>query len=98
MIRAARVTLADEPARNELGISVERDPSPNIAHPISLHFGRAILLFRSNEGPDFVALDAAAFQVAKRFILIFGTGAAKIAEQLHDSRPMHARHSRDSAK
>src|ERR1022692_4326779 len=60
-IRTAGVAIANEPARNELRIGIERNPSPNIARALLLHFNGAVLLLRSDERPDSIALHAPRF-------------------------------------
>ena len=89
VICASRVTLADEPARHEFGIGVERNPRPNIARALRFHFRRAVLFFRLNKAPDFIALHALAFHVADRAIVELGACDAGIAEQLVDCVEAH---------
>jgi hypothetical protein len=43
-----------------------------------------MLLFTADETPYFIALNAAAFQIAEGFILIIGTGFADLAEQFYN--------------
>jgi hypothetical protein len=66
VIRAASVTLSDEPAGNEFRIRIKRDPCPNIPRAIRFMFRRAIFFFRVNETPNFVALDSLRRKIAKR--------------------------------
>src|SRR5207249_285436 len=97
VVSASCMTLADEPARNEFGIGVERNPRPDIARAFRLVLARAVLFLRVNERPDFVTLDARAAEIAKRFVLILRAGSAKIAEKFINRVARHIRHSRDSA-
>jgi hypothetical protein len=57
MIRAPNMTLADEPARHEFGIRIERNPCPNIARAFGFHFRRTVFFLRANEAPNLVALN-----------------------------------------
>jgi hypothetical protein len=83
-----------KPAGNKFCIGVERNPCTRIAAALRSLLDRAILSFRINETPNFIALDSLRFQIAKRLVLIFRASAAKIAEQFHDGCAMHASHSR----
>ena len=98
MICATGVALADEPAGNQFRIRVERNPRPDIASALHFVLARAVLFFRVNKAPYFVALDSFAAKIAKRFVLIVRADTAKIAEQIHNRRAMHARHSGNGAK
>jgi hypothetical protein len=64
----------------------------NVARALLFYLRRAILFIRSYERPDFVALDSFAGKIPKNLILIFGAGAAKVAEQFHNGRAMDARY------
>jgi hypothetical protein len=81
---------------NQQGTSLEseskRNPSPNVSRTRYLLLDVAVLLFRINEGPDFITLDALALQIHKSLVLIHGAGAAKIDKQLHYGRAMNTSH------
>jgi hypothetical protein len=97
VIARCRVSRPDEPARDKFCVSIERNPSPNIATAFDLLLQRAIFLLRINKRPNLIALDSAALEIAKRFVLIFRASAAKIAEKFDDRVFGNARHSDSSA-
>src|SRR6185503_2776570 len=81
-----RVTPSVMPARNKLRVSINRDPSPNVA--VAKHaklFNRDVLVLGINKRPDFVTLKATARQIAKHFVLILGARFAKVGQELDDS-------------
>src|SRR3984893_18641843 len=82
VISAARVALANEPARNEFGVGVQRHPRPNVARAFSFMLDGTIFLFRINKTPNLIALNALRFQIYEYLVLIIGTGATKIAQKL----------------
>jgi hypothetical protein len=90
--------LADVPARHKLCVGVECNPRPAITAALHFLFRRAILTFGKDETPNLVTLDALAFQIAKCLVLVFGTGAAKIAEKFQNRCAMHANHSGNGTK
>ena len=98
MESVAGIALSDVPARHKLCVRVERNICPTVATAFGSLLNRAILSFGKYEAPNFVTLDARAFQIAKNLVLIFRAGAAKITEKFHYGRAMYARHSRDRAK
>ena len=60
-LRAAR---ADLPARDQLGVSGNRGPGPDIAiTQFALELGGDVLRLRVNEAPNFIALDALAWKI-----------------------------------
>jgi hypothetical protein len=95
VICASGIALADEPARNEFCVSIERNPRPNIASAFRFVLRTAILFLGVNKAPNFVALQALAGEIAQRLVLIFRAGAAKIAKQCHNRCAMHAGHTGD---
>jgi hypothetical protein len=92
------VSRGGKPARNQLAVRVECNPSPAIASAFGFLFRGAILFLRVNKRPNFVALDSLRAKIAKRFVLIFGAGTAKIAQQFHDRCAVHASHPGDGAQ
>ena len=98
MISATGIPLTDEPAGNEFAVRVESHPCPAIAAALRLLLRRAILSFRINERPNLVTLDSFTGKIAKNLVLIFRTGAAKIAKQFHYRGAMYATHASDGAK
>ena len=82
VIRATGVTLTDEPTRHEFGIGIQSNPRPYVAVAFGFHICTAILLFRSDEAPNFVALDTLALKVTKRLVLEMQAGRAEIAQKL----------------
>src|SRR5436309_14002666 len=93
MICAARVTRSDKPARNEFRVRVERDPCPNAARALRLLLARAVAVLRENKTPNFVTLDALAFQVHENLVLIIRARATEIAEKFNDGVFRNSRHS-----
>jgi hypothetical protein len=98
VVSASGIAFPDEPARNQLAVGVKSNPRPAIASAFCFLLRKAILFFRVNKRPDFIALDALRAKIAKRFILIFRAGAAKITEKFHNGRAVNAGHARNGAQ
>jgi hypothetical protein len=96
VIRSPAVSRSDEPARHKLRVGVDRYPRPHIAPSVFLLLTGDVLFLRTTERPDFVALDAAAGEVAESFVLIVGARRAEIDQKLIYCGAMHACHARDS--
>jgi hypothetical protein len=99
MIRRARVTAADKPARHKFRVRVKRNPSPDAANArLSPHSFRHVFVFRVTERPYFVTLDALAIQVAKNLVLIRGASRAKLHQKFLNRRAMDSRHADSGAE
>jgi hypothetical protein len=96
-VGSASASVANVPTGHKFGIRAHRNPSPRIAKSLPFHFSRAIPFFGVRERPNFVALDLLASKIAKNAVLIFRTGATKIAEKFNDSVFGYAGHSHGSA-
>ena len=82
-MRGLRSARTDQPARYELGISVDGRPRPNIAiSELALILCGHVLRLGVNETPNLIALDSLAGQIAKMLALIFETRFASIGNQL----------------
>src|SRR6266496_3339655 len=81
VMRCSPVTAANEPAMNELCVGINRDPCPSVpCRSIHSLLKRAVFVLGVNERPNLVALDSLAGKIAKNFVLVLRTGAAKIAK------------------
>jgi hypothetical protein len=99
VVRRSGVASPNEPAGNELGVRINRYPCPSVAsRAVHSLLKRAIPFLRINERPNLIALDSLTRKIAKNSILIFRTGATKIAQQIHNRGAMNARHSTDGAQ
>ena len=83
---AFRIALANQPARYQLGIGVNRGPQPRIACAWILRRDvfRNGLLFAVAKGPAFINLHAFALEVLEDSILAVGTERANLEDQAHD--------------
>jgi hypothetical protein len=73
----ASIAPSNVPARNKLCLRIDGRPRPNVAiSEFAWMLDRDVLLFGVAEGPDFIALDAAAIQIPEVFILILLAGFA----------------------
>jgi len=84
MVSRCRVSWPDKPARDKFCVAVNSNPSPSISAALHALFCRCVLFLRVNKRPNLVALDSAAFQIAKHPVLILRASAAKIAEQFNN--------------
>jgi len=68
---------------DQLGICADGGPGPNIAHvAIGFAIFRDVLLLGPDKGPDFVALDALAGQIADGLAVVDGAGRANVYKEL----------------
>src|SRR6266478_1880209 len=75
--------IADAPRRDEFRISADRNPRPNIASCLWRSLGKHdVALLGVDEAPNLVELDALAWQIAKRLVLIGRTRLTGIDCQL----------------
>ena len=83
-VRRLRATLPECVGHDQLCVGINRSPSPNIA-PSLLNFLHAgVLHLRADEGPDFIALKTAHAEIADMSIVVAGSGAAKVFQELQD--------------
>lgn len=92
--RCTGIAGANVPAGNQLRVRVNGGPSPNVTPAFARVIVAEVLLFAANEGPNLIALDALAREVAESAVLILGAHAAQISQELHDRRAMDASHAR----
>src|SRR6267154_1358270 len=97
MVGASRITLSNEPARNQLCISANRRPSPSISSAFRFSFDATILFFRSDKAPNLITLDALAFQIHESLVLIIRASSTEITEKFYDSVFRNACHSNSCA-
>src|SRR6266404_8718790 len=98
MICGLSAAISDEPARNELGIGIERNPRPNIACACAFPVIGNVLRLCVTETPNFITLDSFAPQIFKNAVLIVGTFASEIHQQVHYRCAMNASHPCNGAK
>ena len=81
-----RITLADQPARYQLGIRVNRGPEPRIARAgiIGRYLWRHVLLLGVAKRPALINLHPFALEVLKHPILVLGAECADFVDQPHD--------------
>lgn len=83
-----------EPTDNQLGLSINRSEGPYVTAD-SVTFDLLdchVLVFATNEGPDFVNLDAACFDVADRNVLVVGARLANFLQQAENGAFGNASH------
>lgn len=98
VLRVPRGAASNAPARNQLGVSIQRCPRPNVSiAELSALVGWYVLILRVAKAPNLVALNSLARQIAERSVLIFRTCAAKVGEQLNNCVLRNARHSHGGA-
>lgn len=78
LIGVGRTPLADVPAGNQLGFSINGNPRPCVADFVAaFEIGGNILLLGVGEAPDFVHLEQLAVQTAHGLVHVGGTGRAR---------------------
>jgi len=93
--RPSCAATADKVGHAELGIRVDDSPRPNVAPALSLLFQCEVLCLRTAERPDLIRLQTAYLEAAHVAMVIFGTGAAHILNQLEDGMLRYASHADD---
>jgi hypothetical protein len=78
------IATAHHIAHAQLGISIQSYPRPNVSPPSRLLLWRGILGFRSNKGPNFIALESASLDVPHIRIVEGIAGCAEINQQFCD--------------
>ncbi len=92
-VGVGRGALAHEPRRDELRVSVDRDPRPHVpVAELALVLGSDVLLLAVAERPDFVALDPLGGQVGEHAVLILGARLAHLDQKFDDGVLRHAGH------
>jgi hypothetical protein len=84
--------LADAVGRDQLGLGVDRDEGPLVAKPLPIVAPLKAHLLLADEGPDFIALDAAAIEIAHLVIGERGTAGPDLDHQAHDRIPVSVGH------
>ena len=89
---AFRIALADQPARYQLGIGVNRRPEPRIASAgvIRCDLWRDVLLLGVAKRPALINLHPFAFEVLENPVLVLGAEGANLEDQPHDGLFRHA--------
>jgi hypothetical protein len=77
-------TVANVECHAELCISVNRRPGPNVAPSELLLLRSDVLLFRSHEAPDFVALETAHRHSAHSAVMEVSANAANLTQETGD--------------
>ena len=95
MVSRASVALPYEPARDKFRVSIQSNPSPDIAPTLPFLFKGRVLFLCPDKRPDFVALESLTRKIAKRFVLIFRTSAAKITQKFVNRITRCASHARN---
>ena len=87
-----RVALADQPARHQLGIGINRGPEPSIARAgiVGRDLGRHILLLRVAERPALIDLHPFALEVLENQVLVLSAERADLVDQTHHGLFGHA--------
>ena len=87
-----RIALANQPARYQLRIGVNRGPKPRIARAgvLRCDIWRNILLLGVAKRPALVNLHPLAFEVLKHAVLVVGTKGTYLEDQPHDGLFGHA--------
>lgn len=87
-----RIALADQPARYQLGICVNRGPEPCIARAgvVRGNLWRHVLLLGVAKRPALINLHPFALKVLKHAVLVFGAERADFIDQPHDGLFRHA--------
>jgi hypothetical protein len=93
-----RSTPTHKVTHNQLGISVDANPGPNVSPADFFLFGRCVLLLGTNIGPDFIALETANPDIANVHIVVLHTCFAKVNQQFGDRVPSDTGHSGGGAK
>jgi len=84
--RVAGIAATDKPRHDELRVSVECRLGPSVTSLTGVfHVLWAVLVFGVCEGPDFVALNFGASQIAKRLVLVVAASLPEIPRRV--SRP-----------
>src|SRR3989338_8080071 len=77
--------ITDKPTRNDLCVGIKGRPCPNVAiSELPLFIVGDILIFHSDEAPNFIALNPLAGEIAESLILIFGAGLPQFNQQFDD--------------
>lgn len=93
LLRVFRITGADKPSRNQLGIRINRNPRINVALPENAFtIRRNVLLLHADERPNFVKLEPLAGQVPHGFILVESAGGSYVNQQLGNRVDAHVAH------
>lgn len=83
---AFRIALADQPARYQLGIGVNRGPEPRISRAgvVLRYGGRYVLLLGVAKRPALINLHPFTLKVLENPVLVLGAECANLEHQPHD--------------
>jgi hypothetical protein len=89
-----RVALTYHEAGNQFCVRVDSRPGPNItADTVALNFlRRHVLLFATNELPDFINLNPLTGQIPHGLVKKLGTGRAELNQEFQDGMLRRASH------
>ena len=89
---ALRIALANQPARDQLRIGINRGPEPRIASAgvVRRDLWRHVLLLGIAKRPALINLHPFAQEVLKHAVLIFGAKGSDFEDQPHDGLFRHA--------
>ena len=76
-----RATATKGVRHNQFRISVDSSPRPNVACALLHLFKSDILLFRVDERPNFVALNAPHVEITDMGLMIIGAGATQVTQE-----------------
>jgi len=91
LVRVICCAIAHAVGDDQFGVRVNRGPRPDVA-PFGFLLGWNVALFRSDERPDFIALNATGLQVANVSIVVGSAGGAQVANELFNRHSRHASH------
>lgn len=98
VVGALGIAAPDKPNRNQLRIGARGNPKPSVALFASgLKLRVRVLRLGADKAPNFVDLNALAFEVAKNAILIPRAGLAGVHDQLRNRRLADTREPGNSA-
>lgn len=94
----ARAASPYKVRNDQFSIGVQPDPSPNVAPADLLFCGAYVPGFGSYVCPDFIALEAAHFDIADVFVVIFHARRPKIDQKFGDRIAGNSSHARCGTK
>jgi len=81
--------VANPVADDQLGVGIDGRPRPDVA-PLSAFVLRDVLGLRTDEAPNFIALNPLALEASYVGVMVGRAGRSEVAEQLFDGHPSHA--------
>jgi hypothetical protein len=86
LLGPSRVTTPNEIRNDQFSLSVDSDPSPNVAPAFLFLFRPCILGLGSDELPNFIGLETAHLQIADVAVMVSGAGGSEIGQQFDNCR------------